>query len=163
MKKAFTLIELIIVIALLAVIVGFTGWSFVVGLRVWNSGWNRAQIQEDANLAIETMVRELSQASDITTADDGEIIFEADLDDDGAVETATYNVNNSNLIRTIDAVATVLAPNVQAFGLSYLDLNNSPWILPQDPADIRVVTISLTMSNVDETFSLSSSAYLRNQ
>ena len=163
MKKAFTLIELIIVLTLFIIIVGFAGWSFIVGLRAWNSGQNRAEIRLDGTLAIEKMVRELSQASDITTADEDEIIFEADLDDDGTVETVTFNVSNNNLIRTVNAVATVLASNVQTFGLSYLDLNNSPWTLPQDPVDIRVITISLTMSNLDETFSLSSSTYVRNQ
>ncbi len=166
MKKGITLIELIIVIVLLSILVGFVSWVFVVGLRSWSSGKDRADIRQSSNLALERMVRELSQASSFTIAQAGQVKFVADLDDDGTDETVTFSVSNSELISDIDGTATVLAPDVQAFGLLYRDLNNVIMTFPISGGDrdnIRVIIISLTLNKVDETINLSSSAYARNQ
>ena len=166
MKKGITLIELIIVIVLLSILVGFVSWVFVVGLRSWSSGKDRADIRQSSNLALERMVRELSQASSFTIAQAGQVKFVADLDDDGTDETVTFSVSNSELFSDTDGTATVLAPDVQAFGLLYRDLNNVIMTFPISGGDrdnIRVIIISLTLNKADETINLSSSAYARNQ
>ena len=169
MKKGLTLIELIIVIVLFSVLMISVSWVFIVGLRTWNSGLNRAQIRQDSSLAMEKMVRELSQADSITDAAADEITFLADLDDDGINETVTFDVNNTELIRTFEGVPTVLAFDVQGFELSYRDLDDNLLNLPQDTAsqkkrdDIRVIAISLSMNKADETIILNSGVYARNQ
>ena len=58
---------------------------FVAGLRVWGSSTDRAYIRQDANLAVERMVRDLSEASEISTAKSDEVKFDADLDGDGII------------------------------------------------------------------------------
>lgn len=169
MKKGITLIELIIVIVVLSIIAGFMSWTFVAGLRLWNSSKNRADIRQSGNLAMERMVRELSQASSFTIAQAGQVKFDADVDNDGTDETVTFSTSDSELIRKVDGTETVLTPNVQTFGLSYRDLNDviMPFPITGGPGgdrdNIRVVIISLTLDKADETVSLSSGVYARNQ
>ncbi|MFA5500567.1 MAG: hypothetical protein WC404_05770, partial [Candidatus Omnitrophota bacterium] len=89
-KKSFTLTELIIVAFFMSILVGSISWVFVVGLRTWSSGAARADIRQDANLALEKMVRDLSQASGITAADANNITFAADTDANGVNEIITF-------------------------------------------------------------------------
>jgi len=171
-KKSFTLIELIIVIVFFTIFAGVVSWTFVVGLRVWGSGRDRAYIRQDANLAIERMVRELSQVSEISTAKSDEIEFEADLDQDGSVAIIRFDVSSDDdlerteVITGSDTVVT-MAPNVQTFSLGYyLDGDNDTLLTSvTGPSrdDIRVIVISLTLNDGDETITLSSGAYTRNQ
>lgn len=170
-QEGFTLIELIIVIVLFSILAIAVFWTFVVGLRAWGSGMDRAIIRQDANLAIERMVREISQASEISMAKSDEIQFDADLDGDGLVETIKFDVSNDNNLERTEVITgpdivVTIARNVQDFTLRYLDGDNDTLLIPvagptQD--DIRVIVISLTLDDGDETITLSSSVYARNQ
>jgi len=172
MKKGFTLIELIITVALFAILVTAASWVFLVGSRAWESGRNRAGMRQDAALAMERMVREIGLASEITRARADEIDFEADMDQDELVEEITFDVSNdNNLERTVNVAgpdtAVIMARDVQSFTLGYYlegdngDLQSSVTGPTMD--EIRVVVITLTLSNGDETVTLSASAYARNQ
>lgn len=169
MRKAFTLIELTLVWALLSVFVGVVLWIFSVELKMWGSSRDRVMIRQQGHQALNRMVRELSQTNSITSAAAGAITFLADLDDNGTDETITLNTSGSNLNRTEGAVVNSLAFNVQSFGIAYRDLSNN-LLTPPGGTDtqaerdtIRVVTLSLTMNKTDETLNLSSSVYLHNQ
>ena len=168
-KKSFTLIELIIVMALFSVLVVSALWVFVVGLRVWGTNRDRNEIRSESSLAMERITRELSQASSITNADEDAITFMADLDDDGSNETVTFSTDSNRLIRTEAATETSLAFNVEDFALAYRDADNDLMNLPADVASqakrdlIRVIIISLAMNKGEESFTLSSSVYARNQ
>ena len=174
MKKGFTLIELIVVIFLFSTLTAVVSWVFVVGIGTWGSGKNRADIRQEASLSTERMMREISQASEITRAKSDEIKFEADLDQDDSVESITFKVSNDdNLERTETItgpdpdIVVIMARNIQSFTLGYyLDEDNSNLlssVTGPDLDDIRVVIISLTLSKGDETVTLSTSAYTRNQ
>jgi len=166
MKKGFTLIELIIVIVLFTMLSVAVFWTFVAGLKIWNSGKNRADIRQGGNWAIEKMVRELSQAYSIREAVEDEITFWADPDGDDEV---TFNTDDNELIRTTDSVETILTPYVETLELSYRDINNGLMTLPEgtdsqaERDNIRVIIISLTLNQGDEAVTLSSSVYTRNQ
>ena len=168
MKKGFTLIETIVVVALFSMLVAAVLWIFLVGIRAWSSGTDRANIRQNANLAIERMVREISQASEIIRARSNEVEFEADLDQDGFVETIRFDVDrNNNLQRTEDSIEVVIAPSVQSFGLGYyLELDNENLlssVTGPSRDDIRVIVILLSLSEGGEVYTLSASAYARNQ
>lgn len=169
MKKAFTFIELVAVVALISIFGGAVLWLLVVGLKTWGVSLDRAQIRQGTASAMHRMMREFSQTNSITDAQDDAITLLADLDDNGTDETITYSVSGTNLRRTEGAVVTILAPYVQTFGLSYRDLNNDLLNPPggtstQTKRDqIRVITISLTADKGDETLTLSSSVFARNQ
>lgn len=171
-RTGFTLIELIVVVVLFSILVAAVFWIFVAGLKIWGSGKDRAYIRQDANLAIERMVRELSEASAINTAKSDEVEFDADLDGDGSVETIRFDVSNDgNLERTEvitgPDIVVIIAPNVRDFIVGYyLDGDNDTLLTSvTGPSvdDIRVIVISLTLDDGDETIILSSSAYARNQ
>ena len=165
-KTGFTLLELIIAIVFFTIFAGVVFWTFVVGLRVWGSGMNRAYIRQDANLAIERMVRELSQAKSFTIAQADQVKFDADIDNDGTVETVTFAISDGSLERTVDGTTTVLTSDLQTVEFSYRDLNDAAMAFPitgNDRDNIRVIVMFLTLNEGKETFTLSSSAYARNQ
>ncbi|NQT22898.1 MAG: type II secretion system protein [Candidatus Omnitrophica bacterium] len=169
LKKAFTLIELIVVTVLLTILVGFVAWTFIVGLRTWNSAMNRADIRQNGNIAIERMVRDLGRTVTITDADDDTITITVDLDNDGTEETVTFDMSGTDLQRTVDGTIRVLSPDVETFELSYRDVDDNLMSIPADVSNqakrdnIRVVGISLDMSKSDDSITLVSSAYCRNQ
>ena len=168
MKKGFTLIELIIVILLLSILVGVLSWILVVGLKTWGSGRNRAELRQDGVLAMESMTRDLTRASAITAAGTSNITFASDVNGDGTDETVTLALDavNKRLNRTVGGATTILTPNIQTFTLSYCKVNTETTFTPvsQDDRDnIRIITISLILNKLDETVTLSSSVYARNQ
>jgi len=60
-KQGFTLIETIIVLVLMAILLGATGFVFLVSLRAWDSGCIRGGIRADASYAMEKTVRDLKE------------------------------------------------------------------------------------------------------
>ncbi|UCB57588.1 MAG: prepilin-type N-terminal cleavage/methylation domain-containing protein [Candidatus Omnitrophota bacterium] len=166
MRKGFTLLELIIVIIVFVIIAGSAMWFFAVGLRTWLSGMDRTEIRHDSALAMERMVRELTQTKSITIAQEDAITFIADVNDDGADESINLTTVAGNLERKVTGVGTILARNVSNFQLAYYDLNDdllSFPVLGADRDNVRVIEITLTMNKADETIVLSSGAYARNQ
>lgn len=169
MNKGFTLIEVFIVIILFSVLALSVLWIFSTSLKIWGTGLDRTQIRQEAGAALGRIIRELGQTASVSAATANQITFLADLDGNGSDETVSLNVSGGNLTRTEGAVTTLLASNVQTFGLSYRDVNN---VLLTPPADtdtqperdqIRIVTVTLTMDKDEETLTLASSAYARNQ
>jgi len=60
-NRGFTLIETLIVLLLLAILLGVSGFLFVVSLRAWDIGLTRAGIREDVSYAMEKTVRDLKE------------------------------------------------------------------------------------------------------
>ncbi len=60
-NQGFTLIEMVIVLLLLAMLLGVTGFVFIVSLRAWDSGCIRGGIREDVSYAMEKTVRNLKE------------------------------------------------------------------------------------------------------
>jgi prepilin-type N-terminal cleavage/methylation domain-containing protein len=60
-KRGFTLIETLIALLLLAILLGATGFVFLVSLRAWDSGCIRGGIREDASYAMDKTVRDLKE------------------------------------------------------------------------------------------------------
>lgn len=170
-RKGFTLIELIIAVLFFVILTGAAVGIFTAVLKTWASGTDAAEIRRNGGMAIEKMVRDLSQASRITIADfTNAISFKADVNHDGNDQTITFDTTNgTDLVRTIDDQPITISPDVQTFTLAYRDSDNSPMSIPSDVASqenrdrIRIIVISLAMSRGDETLFLSSSVYVRNQ
>lgn len=129
---------------------------------------DRAGIRQDASLAMDKMMRDLSQASGITAANATSITFAADTDANGVneIETFAFDSGRKKINKTVNGVTTTLTPDVQAFTLSYRKANTEIPFTPVSQADrdsVRVIVIALTMNKASENFSLSSSVYPRNQ
>jgi len=175
MKKGLTLVELLISVFFLALIGAVVLFVYTAGLRSWTSAENYAEVTNAGGLAMERMVRELSLASEITSAESDEVEFEADVDGDGSVETIKYDVDkDGRLIRaegTVQPLTHILANAVQDLTLGYyLDQDDTRYDSVKtggsgvtEADTIRVVDIFLEISAGDETTTLGGSAYTRNQ
>jgi prepilin-type N-terminal cleavage/methylation domain-containing protein len=167
-KKAFTLVELIITVAIFSIIVGVATLVFVTGVDVWSFGNDRAEIRTRANAAMEAMVQDLSEAHLVTGATATSITFSADPDNDGVDEIVTiaFNAAGNEIDRTFAGALKILTPYVQSFSLSYCQANTEVAFVPATQVDrdsMRVVNILLTMHKQNETITTSSSVLCRNQ
>jgi len=80
-KRAFSLMELIIVIMMLFALVGTVTLLFIVGLKAFDAGYARGDIRQDISQAMQRMIREIRQAKDSTViVTSTQIDFTADLD-----------------------------------------------------------------------------------
>jgi len=176
MKKGLTLVELLIVVVFIGLLGTAVVFVYVAGLRSWTSGRNYVEVTDTGGLVMEKMVRELSLASEITSAESNEVEFEADIYGTGSEETIKYDIdNNGDLIRTTGTGGgreeLILVENVQGFTLGYyLDLDDTKYDSvkatgqsPTEAEGIRVVVIALSLGKGDETIILSNSVYTRNQ
>src|SRR3989338_11545 len=161
-SEGFTLIELILVIALLSIMLGAIGFTFLVGLRAWDIGILSGGIKKEASYSLRIISEELKQATAITTAGLNSITFVADLDNNGENETITYSwsgVIGENLKRTSiiitppETVTTDLARNVQNTQFQYYNINNT-LLGPPPPVTaslVRVVELTLQIQREGET------------
>jgi prepilin-type N-terminal cleavage/methylation domain-containing protein len=167
-RSGFTLVELIITVALFSIIVGVASLLFLMGMKAWSYGNDRSEIRTRANSAMEVITNDLSEAHLVTAATATSITFSADPDNDGLDEIVTiaFDAVNNKIDRTVAGSTRILTPYAQSFGFTYCQANMETTFVPATQADrdsMRIVNISLTMDKQDETISLSSSVLCRNQ
>ena len=61
-KNGFTLIELVLTLALLGLILACLYSFYLAGLKSWQRGIEQAELQQSARIAMDTMIRELQKA-----------------------------------------------------------------------------------------------------
>lgn len=94
-NKGLTLIELLVTTAIMSVLVFTVGYTFVVGLKLWNVGYDRADIRTDISQALELISKNLRQAKSIDELTAGSITFTADLGS-GDTSCRVYMYNSSD-------------------------------------------------------------------
>ena len=162
-KHGFTLIELIIVITIIAIITGVVGYILLGAVDAWTFKFNRNDLLWDGRLAVNRIVREIRQIKDttsVTTANASQFRF-IDVDD----VDITYSLSSTDLNRTEDGTANVLAEDVSSMGFSYYDSNgdtiSTPTVSPS-ATDIRRVQIDLTLRKSGENVYVQSESTPRN-
>ena len=75
-KEGFSLIEMMVVLAILSIITIGLVTIFSGGMRSWIGGQNQLQAQREARQAMDRMVREIREGSEITTDTNTKIIFD---------------------------------------------------------------------------------------
>jgi len=93
--QGLTLIELLIVTSMLSVIVFSVGYTFVVGMKLWNEGYDRGDIKADISQSFELISKNLRQATSIDTLTESSITFTADLGN-GSTSCRIYLYNSSD-------------------------------------------------------------------
>ena len=166
-KSGFTLIELLLVIVLLSVFIGAVYQATIIGLRSANHSDERETLRQQMANALDVMIREAALAGNVDNAEDDRFQFDADIDGDGSPENnINYRLQNGNLERSLSSTAVVLVNNVSSVDFSYRDNSDSNLATPvvSQPArnTIRVMQITITAVNDDESISLASAAFLRN-
>jgi prepilin-type N-terminal cleavage/methylation domain-containing protein len=107
-KKGFTLIEIMVTSAIIGfIILGMSRFTkeFLTG---YNFSFQETQAISEAQQAITVMERELREMRDgvdgsypLVTADDNELVFYGDVDDDGDAERVRYYLVGTDLIKQV--------------------------------------------------------------
>jgi prepilin-type N-terminal cleavage/methylation domain-containing protein len=166
--KGFTLIELIVSLALVFILSGAVAYLFGQGLKSWVSARDRAGIRAESDIAMNRMIKELSQAVEIKKAQEEKVKFKVDLDQDGINEEVEFKLDTNQIKRKEKgAQEIVLASNVRSLVFGYRDYNNNLLTVPVNDKNlreaIRLITITINSAKSDESFALASSVYLRNR
>lgn len=166
-ERALSLLELLITVSLLSIFVGSVYESVVVGLRTANAADKREDIRQQLAGALEALTREASLASNVDNAEDQRLQFDADLDGNGTTENnVNYQVSSGDLQRVYSGTTVTLVRDLTSLDFNYADSTGADLTTPvgsQPTRDtIRVVQITATATKDNETISLASAAYLRN-
>ncbi len=154
-NNGFLLIELIIVITVLSIVATVMGPLLTYTIRASFAQRQSANIDSQARIAITRMTREISEirsntATDLSTMSSSQITF-----NDTAGNSITYSLSGTTLLRSSQTMAT----HVSSLAFAYLDANGNT---TATVTSVRYVMISLTMTQDNQTFSLSTTVYLRN-
>ena len=198
-RKGFSLIELLVVLAVFTFIMGGLFAAVNKGQIRFAYEQDLMEAQQSARNAVDMMEREIrlagfpktsyydgalgystnsnTIAKGFTTSNASDMIFEADINEDGIVDVVEYNLNGSILQRSAVAkpgggvAATpsfkTLSENVRSLNFTYYDVAGNTTTVP---ANVRRVQVSLNLgtSRVDpetrrlRTVSVSIMALARN-
>lgn len=166
-QLGFTLTELLVAMAILALVLGGILTIQQQGQMAYVMGSNRVEVQQNARVALELMVGELRAATTITAAGSpSDITFQTWHDDVNALETVRYQLSGSVLNRTVGETTTPLIGGVQSFAMTYCEVWNAVGnicttaALPSSlnfPFNVNVIQIRL-VTKPDETFAAGSAA-----
>ncbi len=168
-KSGFTLLELLIVIAIASIVIGSVSRVLWTLNRSYTTERVKTMAQQKVRTGIEFMARHIQMAgldplgtanAGILSASANSVQLTADLNLDGDAPlnnsdpfedlTFTYN-NGANTVTITDDVAinSILIENVTNCTFSYFGVNGSQLTLPLvDLGEIRSIGISLTVSEV---------------
>ena len=161
--KGFTLVELVIVITIVGIVALIIGTMLLGTIKAWTFKFNRNDILWDGRLALDRMTREIrtvKNATSVTTATSSQFRFT-----DTGNKDITYSLTSTNLNRTENGTANLLAENVSSIAFTYYDASGTaiptPTVSPS-ATNIRRVRINLTLTKNGENIYLQSDASPKN-
>lgn len=162
-NKGFTLIELVIVISIVGIAAVIAGSMLLGVIDAWTFKFNRNDILWDGRIAINRMTREIRTVKNntsVTTATSSQFRFT-----DAGNKDITYSLSSTNLNRTENGTANLLAENVSSLTVTYYNSSDavipSPMVSPS-ATDIRRVRINLTLTKNGQNVYLQSDASTKN-
>ncbi|KUK66510.1 MAG: Prepilin-type N-terminal cleavage/methylation domain protein [Parcubacteria bacterium 34_609] len=143
-NDGFTLIELMVVIAVLSFIILGLVTFFSGGVRSWIAGQNQLKAQREARQVMDRMVREIREASYIDDSSSNIYTIEFYNPNKGKEIKYSYNGTDKEIK---EGSNSSLLKNVSVFSFSYYN-NNGDVVDPPDMNRISSVKIYLEV-NVD--------------
>ena len=157
-RPGFTLLELIIAMAVISVVMAGVFMAFSMAMKVFMEEASRTDVYIGADHAVSVMTKELKGAREIVSASSREVSFWlSDLNDDGtreANETIIYlwSTSPESSLKRFEGVSyESLAFNVMDFELSY-----------DNPSAVGLIKIKLAVGNASNIVTLESSVKPRN-
>jgi prepilin-type N-terminal cleavage/methylation domain-containing protein len=149
-ERGYSLAELLSAIAVLTVLLAGLLATFQEGLNVYSFGAGRSEIQQNARVALDRMLRELRTAAQITTASADDVKFTF-VDDSGTSVTVEYSLGGTNIQRnqTVPAIGgqpATLTGGVAGLTITYYDVSNNT---TTTPGNVYSVDIQLTTQPED--------------
>jgi prepilin-type N-terminal cleavage/methylation domain-containing protein len=96
-QKGFSLVEMMVVVAILGLIVLGLVTFFTGGAKSWVAGQSQLEAQRNARQAMDIMVREIREASEVTTNNDTEIIFDTPWVTGITYKLLSNTINRNNI------------------------------------------------------------------
>jgi len=160
--KGFTLVELVIVMTIAGICAAIAGSILLGTVKAWTFKFNRNDLLWDGRIAINRMTREIRTVKDtasVTTASGSQFRFT-----DAGNKDITYSLSSTNLNRTEDGSANLLAENVSSLAFTYYDASDSIIPVPtvNPVTDIRRVRVNLTLTKNGHNVYLQSDSVPKN-
>lgn len=154
--KGFTLVELIVVITITAIVSSIIALILNSSLRDYVKASELTNITIEANLAMNRLASELSEAASFSVINTTNISFTKTNND-----TVTYQVSGNELQRRENG-GTFYPLSNHLSNLSLRYYNNSLSTAGVTANNLQLATISLTLTEGDNQIQLITSVYPRN-
>jgi type IV pilus assembly protein PilW len=171
-ESGWSLPELLVTLALLALVMAATLSALVAGQQSYGLGASRVEAQQSARIALERMARELRDAgydptgaglAVVVVAEPARVAFQRDLNGNGVVdptsERITYVLRGRVLRRDAGAGAQPIIEGVRGLSLRYLDRAGAE---TTDPARVSVIRIRLDVGRAGPGALMETDVTLRN-
>ena len=152
-----------IVITIIGISASILGFMLLGTVKAWTFKFNRNDILWDGRLSLDRITREIRTIKDstsVTTASAAQFRFI-----DTGNKDITYSLSGTNLNRTENGTANLLAENVSSLSFTYYNSSDtaipSPAVSPA-ATDIRRVRINLTLTKNGQNVYLQSDASTKN-
>ncbi|MCI0546651.1 MAG: prepilin-type N-terminal cleavage/methylation domain-containing protein [Candidatus Rokubacteria bacterium] len=168
----FTLVELLVSMALAGLLLAATFTVLHAGLDAYRQGADRLDAQQAARVALERIATELREAGydprdaglpAIVLAEPARVGLARDLDGDGVLaptrERVTYFLDGAVLRRDAGGGAQPIAEDVRGFALEYRDGRGAPTV---DAGAVASVRIRLDVGGGGAGVIMETRAHLRN-
>lgn len=155
-EKAFTLAELVLVIAMLGILAIGMGPPLIRAVQQYDLVWSRREALSQSRAAMDRMIKEIRlirSSDDVLDVSSSTSFQFNDLDGNAT----TFDKNTTNLRRNSD----VLAENISEFEFKYYDSAHSE---TSTAANVRLIQITLTIDAQHNhgPLTLRASVFLRN-
>ena len=152
-SRGFTLLELIMVTAMIVVMVGAVHFIFGVQLNALRQGFTRINMRQEINHVMQRMISEIRGAIEYTVSATT-ITFKADLDPNiNNQENYRYTLANNQLSWEL----TSPSPTPSIVLINHIDLPPSNFFLNNN-----LITIQLQTTNNNQTMNLQNTVRIRN-
>lgn len=144
-SHGFTLVELIIVIALVAIAAGVSTDIISSLVRSYGKTKITNEIEQSGNFALSKIEKELKSAVTVVSVDPTQLVFEREIND--ILVEVTYSLINGSLFRSEDGGASLSIIQNESGGVKITNTDVFTWI-QQNP---DVIHIKLTFEQADAT------------
>ena len=156
-KNGFTILELIMAMAIFAIIGGVVIGFFSASFRILYSETNKSSLRISVESAVHQLTNELTPTKAVTASGANSITFWNDKDFDSVQDTGevySYALSSGKLVKTVNSISKNLLYGVTAFSLTY---DGTP------AANVRVVTFTLTATSGVDSLTIKDQIRLRNK
>lgn len=148
--RGFVLVELLAACAVLGLLMAGLFLALQQGQSAYLFGAGRVEVQQNARVALDRLLRELRTATQVGTATTNDVRFTY-LDGTNALITVEYSLGGTSLQRnqTVPAIPgqpAVLVGGVSGFTVTYYDIND---VAGATAATARAVEIQITTRSED--------------
>lgn len=149
-EHGYTLTELLAAMAVLGLLMAGLFATLRSGQATYGFGAARAEVQQNARVALDRMLHELRTGTKVTVANASSVTFQfvndLPLTDPNRLVTVQYSLSGTNLQRNQTAPAVAGQPEtliggVSALAITYYDIDNAPTTVP---ASVYSVDVKVT-------------------